>query len=613
MEENRYESAELDALYDQFTCLANVEWDSDPNQLCGAINRQAFDKTFVPFTLNGPPKPNLVYDRMFSYYDSNGDGLIGFEEFLKGLSCLHARSSTPTSKLQHVFKGYDIDADGYVTRKDFLRMFRAYYGIQKEIMSDLMAVQDEGLHVLGAMNDTIDSSQPLSSAFTESIPRGDRFRSSRKGIDEFGDGQARGQPAVPEEPEYEANRAEILGDAWERQHNAASEDPAPVRWSAFMERYGRQSAARDEAVNERWRRREFYTDAEEGWVTPREEDVEEADASFVTADGEGSPETNRSASASRDTATETVSPRSRSSSKVRFQDDPEFDARSHTSASSRPVGERWGGYEIPEAEKDLGNEMLYQVTQQGLNELLDPLFKEKEDLAMEAYHTKAERAKWRAEIMQYVEQRAERKKLAALAASDPLLAMAEAASHTNDNKSTPSSPDRPVSPPAGITTDEVAPAAEQGGSILDETIRSSPLPDLLQTSGYSIVDAATPNTPAAASTASEQPPSSPFIVQPEHPARESGVEPVNTAPQVTPDPDAQRARTSSESLDASPTYRDPTLPQFRPNSATAALSPSPSPSPPSSETEDDLPDSGASDLDPLRPNIPSLRKSIQHN
>ena len=39
--------------------------------------------------------------------------------------------------------------------------------------------------------------------------------------------------------------------------------------------------------------------------------------------------------------------------------------------------------EIPDAEKDAGKEILYQVTQQAFNELLDLLFKEKEDMALE--------------------------------------------------------------------------------------------------------------------------------------------------------------------------------------------------------------------------------------
>lgn len=53
---------------------------------------------------------------------------------------------------------------------------------------------------------------------------------------------------------------------------------------------------------------------------------------------------------------------------------------------------------MPEVEKDVGKEILYQATQEGFNELLDALFKEKEDLMMEVYRTRAERRRWAKEI-----------------------------------------------------------------------------------------------------------------------------------------------------------------------------------------------------------------------
>lgn len=157
---------------------------------------------------------------------------------------------------------------------------------------------------------------------------------------------------------------------------------------------------RAKAVHDRWRRREFYLDEEDGEAVPEGfKDLTCADDDNPQVESDG-----------RSSVSQPHSPalRSRSSSKVRFQDDvTDFDneTRSNASASSRniPIGERWGGYELPEAEKDVGKEVLYQVTQQGLNEMLDPLFKAKEDLAMEALATRAERNKWRKEISQLVD------------------------------------------------------------------------------------------------------------------------------------------------------------------------------------------------------------------
>lgn len=95
-------------------------------------------------------------------------------------------------------------------------------------------------------------------------------------------------------------------------------------------------------------------------------------------------------------ATQPLSTRSRSSSKVRFAEDADdFDVRSNPSTSSRSIPERWGGMEIPDAERDLGKEIFYQVSQQAFNEIIDTLFKVKEDLAVQAAETKEARDEYR--------------------------------------------------------------------------------------------------------------------------------------------------------------------------------------------------------------------------
>ena len=162
-EQTQYEPEEIDGLWEQFTCLANVQWDEDPEKLGAAIDRRAFDKSFVPRYTANIPAPNLVYDRVFAFFDSNGDGLIGFKEFVLGMNFIRM-SPHSRAKLRKIFECYDIDGDSYVTRKDFLRIFRAYYNILREKTRDMLMVAEEHLSVAGAM-DTIESSQPLSSAF----------------------------------------------------------------------------------------------------------------------------------------------------------------------------------------------------------------------------------------------------------------------------------------------------------------------------------------------------------------------------------------------------------------------------------------------------------------
>ncbi len=447
MDGTRIEAPQLEALWDQFTCLANCRWPEDPDKLGGAIDRRSFDKTFVPHTTTSPRSSNLICDRLFAFFDTNGDGLIGFEEFVKGLSQLRHGP-----KLCHVFKGYDIDGDGFITRKDFLRMFRAYYAIQKEITRDVLSAQEDDLNLSGAL-DMIRSSQPLSAGFTDIIPPGERTVPTGKALDEFGDAFDRNPSVVLEDEEDVADRNEVIvelanlprivrspqrirrqtrwqehldsdngseRDALEDMPDHGTTDESPQSNEQFgtavegpennvlnaIERESEQEnldAARavspsleesvssgesdgdgNHAVIARWEKRQFYVDEEEGFAPPDGfQETESCEQNGAASMPGPEPDEQRPTPPSR-----TLSPRSRSSSKVRFQDDPEIETRSNASTSSRPVGERWGGYEVAEADKDVAREVLYQVTQQALNDILDLLFLEKENLAMEVYATK---------------------------------------------------------------------------------------------------------------------------------------------------------------------------------------------------------------------------------
>ncbi|KAK2879350.1 hypothetical protein FQN49_000960 [Arthroderma sp. PD_2] len=475
--DTNFENTEVDALWDQFRCLANVEWANEPNGLPLAIDRKTFDRCFIP---NRPPPPSLIYDRMFSFYDTNGDGLIGFEEFLKGLASFSNKSMH--ERLRRIFAAYDIDRDGYVERKDFLRIFRAYYTLSRDLNRDMIAGMEDDFMESGS-RDVILGSQPVSAAFPGNIPgtdpsrAGEGKRTNLQGDLEIIDNEG----AVREDSDERGDRNIVLGDAAirealgpnrPRQRNQSRPDMltstpfyGPMSSDCLVERLGEgydivccetypcesllnwppaehvqrediinalgayvplddvtdfvdrarigtcllerlhaadaehRSNIRREGVEERWRRRAFYLDDEEGTMgrssyQGNEEDYE------ATSDRE----------CNEDSDWQNHTQRSRSSSKVRFQDDVtdnEYETRSNQSTSSRsiPVGERWGGYEIPEVERDAGKEILYQVTQQGLNELLDLIFKPKEDLLMEAHRTRAERKRWAKEIERFKESR----------------------------------------------------------------------------------------------------------------------------------------------------------------------------------------------------------------
>lgn len=555
------ESAEVDALWDQFKCLAGTEWAEDPDELGIAIDRPTFNKCYTANTSTRPSRPNLVHDRMFALYDSNSDGLIGFSEFIVGLSSI--KSKNPKEKMKQVFQGYDLDRDGYVSRRDMLRMFRATYALTKEITREMIAGMEDDAMEVGGQRDLVASSQPISSAFGGTIPPGEPSRIGEgKRQDMHGDYIPTDDGPVGETNQDEGDYHEAVADIGEKsifgdairerrateslstnaidgQDDTAegqdgigqvltdtvfddpeirnlmrrrwpddgpvpreeeeppeevteSSDQAEVRNTAEQQQTKNltklRESVRNQSVNERWQRRHFYLAEEDGvpapvslpenkertmngnpkptdpikarntaikyirdstsfrsfrlsiedemnrrhWDTGDEAETRSiADMLIQMAGLSYEPKVmvsnleqlgldqawsfvdwflNHIAVTEKDLKDRPVvtshgqsyrpTKRSRSSSKVRFEDDltdGELETRSNTSVSSRsiPLGERWGAYEVPEPEKDLGQEYLYQITQESLNELLDPVFRPREDLAMEVLSTAGQRQRFR--------------------------------------------------------------------------------------------------------------------------------------------------------------------------------------------------------------------------
>jgi hypothetical protein len=489
--ETGFDRPELDAYWEQWTFMANTEWREDPDDLYLAMDRKTFDQCLVPSGGNRHAVPNLIHDRMFAFYDTNNDELISFPEFLNGLAYRKKKD-----KLRRVFEGFDIDGDGYVDRKDFLRMFRSYYVLYKQMHRDMLDGLDDQLKNSTDAHQLITSRQPLSSAFgrdgrfppapnprtgegkspgvdgeitdskgvisdsgndqgnkedviidsvireyprwqqqTSWAPTGgsaywravinppetatslqhelleDLIRERRRVLQDTGrPGQYLPNNVESELREFNAYREEGIVDRdWPPSFVISSDVEAvcgegtsfaevgPSRRGEVVEFALRrlhelsvsdQTLAANEEIHERWKRRQFYTDEEEGAVAPPDW-KEEEDIPYLNG---------KAAESSKETMppSRPISPRSRSSSKVRFAEDTDdYETRSNPSTSSRSIPERWGGMEIPDVEKDAGKEILYQVTQQACNELLDQLFKKQEDLAVAALSSKKDRDKHR--------------------------------------------------------------------------------------------------------------------------------------------------------------------------------------------------------------------------
>ncbi|GAB7358542.1 hypothetical protein MBLNU230_g2604t1 [Neophaeotheca triangularis] len=185
-----FEHNQIDALCDQFLCIANVPMEGKALP-CG-IDKSAFKRALSSERWPGPLKSHILYERMFHFYDTDRDGLISFTEFLSGLAYL--RGPKRFEPLRWALEGFDHDGDGYVDRKDFLRLLLGKYAIQKLITMDIVAYSERD-DLYQAMNH-IHSSQPISAAFADQdIPLGERREVGGKERDSLGDSIPR--PGVP--------------------------------------------------------------------------------------------------------------------------------------------------------------------------------------------------------------------------------------------------------------------------------------------------------------------------------------------------------------------------------------------------------------------------------
>ncbi|EHL01863.1 putative aspartic-type endopeptidase opsB [Glarea lozoyensis 74030] len=326
----------------------------------------------------------------------------------------------------------------------------------------------------------------------------------------------------------------------------------------------RERAQQD--IYDRWRRRQFYTDEEEGGDPPINWNDEDDVLAQVNVNGESSK------------SHSLPSIHSRSSSKVRFAEDmDDLDTRSNPSTSSRSVPERWGGMEIPDAEKDAGKEILYQVTQQAFNELLDPLFKKREDLALQAAETSEKRDRYRTLF------------------TTPTFHEWALEKEAQDAAREETKQAGPVRETRVLVTRPIFPEFSE---VEIEDVRQRPLQELLDATGFEAIEPrddepvnladfsqATPASPGDGTTS----PFEEFIRS----QREAAVQGENFMTEdVMPTPISP----ASENHPTTPPYRDPTLPQFRPNSLPVFA-------PRFSRFAEDLPEISPSPTPPRRPDL----------
>lgn len=289
---------------------------------------------------------------MFAFYDTNADGLIGFEEFVRGLSALNNKHRN-TEKLRRIFKGYDLDGDGYVDRKDFLRMFRAFYVLSKDLVKDMVAsMEDDMLEANQAANVLI-GSQPISAAFAGSIPAGSR-REGKGNADWEADEDADVAEVTRPSGDDRVSRAEFAMEL----NRHRSEAPRLPEMPA---------GAEDDQTFEDWLAAGEDPNSAAA-VAATMPALVPADASSSQSSSVSSPPPPAGGPSGSRTAAETAEGR-RALDEQRRREFFTCDADDDDSG----MGE----------DRDVGTEILYQTTQHALNELLDLLFRAKEEAALE--------------------------------------------------------------------------------------------------------------------------------------------------------------------------------------------------------------------------------------
>jgi Ca2+-binding EF-hand superfamily protein len=179
---------EIEALFEQFACLVNVEWEEDPTGIRWALDRRAFNAALSHQRWRSQTAASLLYERMFKFYDTDKNGLLGFEEFVSGLAYL--RGVERMASLTRALRGYDLDEDGYIDRNDMMRLMEAHFIISREITNDMVDAQE-----LAQINDneaveSLRGRQPIS-AILQDGDMDDREERPVNGkiTDSFGDKQ----------------------------------------------------------------------------------------------------------------------------------------------------------------------------------------------------------------------------------------------------------------------------------------------------------------------------------------------------------------------------------------------------------------------------------------
>ncbi|KAF2074644.1 hypothetical protein CYY_004039 [Polysphondylium violaceum] len=135
-----FSQREIKKLYKRFKRLDKEEK--------GSINVEDFNQ--IPELSMNPLLPRII-----SLFDSNRDGQVNFKQFAKTLSCFHPNADQH-DKIKTLFKIYDINNDGFVTRDEIEKILKMMVGsnLTKEQISDIVdeTLNEADIHNKGKLD-----------------------------------------------------------------------------------------------------------------------------------------------------------------------------------------------------------------------------------------------------------------------------------------------------------------------------------------------------------------------------------------------------------------------------------------------------------------------------
>ncbi|KAJ1502817.1 hypothetical protein HMI56_002495 [Coelomomyces lativittatus] len=149
--QTHFDHIELEALYEEYKSLAPTDQ---------GITKSIFEKCLGPL---GQEK-NLIAERIFQFFDTDGNDQIDFSELVHGLSVLC--KGNLDEKALYAFHGYDLNGDGHIDQDELHAMFKAYFHLSMELVRDIVKALEE--EMMDSFDD--ENNKPVSAMFTAPIP-----------------------------------------------------------------------------------------------------------------------------------------------------------------------------------------------------------------------------------------------------------------------------------------------------------------------------------------------------------------------------------------------------------------------------------------------------------